>query len=115
MRRLPPLGTLSPREFMARHWQRRPLLVRGALLDLPPPLSRTELFALAARDDVESRLVRTPRADGHSRKDRLHARHCRPCGSEIGRYWFKVSIFITQPRTPCSAGFGSCPMRGSMT
>jgi 50S ribosomal protein L16 3-hydroxylase len=43
---------------MARHWQRRPLLVRGALPDLAAPLSRTELFALAARDDVESRLVR---------------------------------------------------------
>ena len=58
MRRLSPLGTLSPREFMARHWQRRPLLVRGALPDLAPPLLRTELYALAARDDVESRLVR---------------------------------------------------------
>jgi 50S ribosomal protein L16 3-hydroxylase len=43
---------------MARHWQRRPLLVRGALPDFAPPLSRTELFALAARDGVESRLVR---------------------------------------------------------
>ncbi|HEY3518115.1 MAG TPA: cupin domain-containing protein, partial [Gammaproteobacteria bacterium] len=43
---------------MARHWQRRPLLVRGALPPVAAPLSRTELFALAARDDVESRLVR---------------------------------------------------------
>jgi 50S ribosomal protein L16 3-hydroxylase len=43
---------------MARHWQRRPLLVRGALRDSVPPLSRAELFALAARDGVESRLVR---------------------------------------------------------
>ena len=43
---------------MARHWQRRPLLVRGALPDFVPPLSRTELFALAASEDVESRLVR---------------------------------------------------------
>ncbi|HEX7238102.1 MAG TPA: cupin domain-containing protein [Gammaproteobacteria bacterium] len=43
---------------MARHWQRRPLLVRAALPDFAAPLSRTELFALAARDDVESRLVR---------------------------------------------------------
>jgi 50S ribosomal protein L16 3-hydroxylase len=42
---------------MARHWQRRPLLVRAALQKAVPPLSRTELFALAARDDVESRLV----------------------------------------------------------
>ena len=58
MRRLSPLGTLTPREFMARHWQRRPLLVRGALPDVAAPLSRRELFALAARDGVESRLVR---------------------------------------------------------
>ena len=49
---------MRPREFMTRHWQRRPLLVRGALPDFAPPLSRTELFALAARDSVESRLVR---------------------------------------------------------
>ncbi|HEX7238090.1 MAG TPA: cupin domain-containing protein, partial [Gammaproteobacteria bacterium] len=49
---------MRPREFMARHWQRRPLLVRGALPDVAQPLSRTELFALAARDSVESRLVR---------------------------------------------------------
>jgi 50S ribosomal protein L16 3-hydroxylase len=49
---------MRPREFMARHWQRRPLLLRGAIPDFTPPLSRAELFALAARDDVESRLVR---------------------------------------------------------
>ena len=43
---------------MARHWQRRPLLVRQALPGVQPPVSRPEAFALAARDDVESRLVR---------------------------------------------------------
>ena len=52
------LAGLTPREFMTRHWQRRPLLARGALPKIVPPLSRTELFALATRDDVESRLVR---------------------------------------------------------
>ncbi|MCU0967863.1 MAG: cupin domain-containing protein [Rubrivivax sp.] len=51
------LGGLSPAAFMRRHWQRRPLLVRGALPGLAPPLGRAALFALAARDDVESRLV----------------------------------------------------------
>ena len=59
MRPSSPLGRMRPREFMARHWQRRPLLVRGALPDFAPPLSRTELFALAARDSVESRVVRS--------------------------------------------------------
>jgi 50S ribosomal protein L16 3-hydroxylase len=52
------LGGLTPREFMRRHWQRRPLLVRSAITGVVRPLPRSELFALAARDDVESRLVR---------------------------------------------------------
>ncbi len=52
------LGGLTPREFMRRHWQRKPLLVRNAIPRLVPPLSRADLFALATHDDVESRLVR---------------------------------------------------------
>src|SRR5687767_9412173 len=51
------LGGLSPRQFMKRHWQRKPLLVRGAVPGLPPVADRNALFALAGRDDVESRLV----------------------------------------------------------
>ena len=51
------LGGLSPRQFMQRHWQKKPLLVRGAVPGLDPLLSRAELFELAARDEVESRLV----------------------------------------------------------
>lgn len=53
----PLLGGLSPALFMRRVWQRRPLLVRGAWPGVQPPLSRAALFALAAHDDVESRLV----------------------------------------------------------
>ncbi|MCE9661487.1 MAG: cupin domain-containing protein [Burkholderiales bacterium] len=51
------LGGLSPALFMRRHWQKKPLLVRGALADALPGFDRRRLFALAARDDVESRLV----------------------------------------------------------
>lgn len=42
---------------MRRHWQRRPLLVRQAWPSVMPPLARVDLFALAAREGVESRLV----------------------------------------------------------
>ncbi|MDB5941191.1 MAG: hypothetical protein JWQ13_757 [Ramlibacter sp.] len=42
---------------MQRHWQKKPLLVRGAIPDLQPLLSRAELFQMASRDEVESRLV----------------------------------------------------------
>jgi 50S ribosomal protein L16 3-hydroxylase len=54
---LPLLGGLTPAQFMQRHWQKKPLLVRGAVPGLQPLLARKDLFALAARDDVESRLV----------------------------------------------------------
>ncbi|HSV80598.1 MAG TPA: cupin domain-containing protein [Ramlibacter sp.] len=56
-RPLPLLGGLSPAQFMKRHWQKKPLLVRNAIPAFRPLLSRAELFALAARDEVESRLV----------------------------------------------------------
>ena len=42
---------------MRRHWQKKPLLVRGAIADFKPLLSRAELFKLAASEDVESRLI----------------------------------------------------------
>ena len=51
------LGGLKPAEFMRRHWQKRPLLIRGALAGSFPLLSRARLFALARAADVESRLV----------------------------------------------------------
>jgi len=51
------LGALAPREFLRRHWQKRPLFVRDALDDPQAAPSPRELIALACRDDVESRLV----------------------------------------------------------
>lgn len=54
---LPLLGGLSPAQFMRRHWQKRPLVVRQAWPGVRPPLARAPLFALAAREEVESRLV----------------------------------------------------------
>jgi 50S ribosomal protein L16 3-hydroxylase len=48
---------MPAREFLARHWQRRPLLVRGAWPGLRDPVSAGDLFRLSGRDDCESRLV----------------------------------------------------------
>lgn len=53
----PLLGGLSPQTFMRRHWQKKPLLVRQAIPHVTAPLARAPLFELAARDDVESRLI----------------------------------------------------------
>jgi 50S ribosomal protein L16 3-hydroxylase len=52
------LGGLSAQEFLRRHWQKRPLLARGALPGFRGAASREQLLRLAARTDVESRLIR---------------------------------------------------------
>ena len=51
------LGGLSPHDFLRRHWQKRPLLVRRALPGFRGVIGKDALIALAARADVESRLV----------------------------------------------------------
>jgi 50S ribosomal protein L16 3-hydroxylase len=51
------LNGLSPQEFMRKHWQKKPLLVRAAVTAGEYALSTQELFAIAARDDVHSRLI----------------------------------------------------------
>jgi 50S ribosomal protein L16 3-hydroxylase len=51
------LGGLSPRDFLRRYWQKRPLFVAGALPAFRGVIERRELAALAMRDDVESRVV----------------------------------------------------------
>ena len=51
------LGGLSPAQFMRRHWQRKPLLIRQAIPGFRPLLSRSSLFGLAGDESVESRLI----------------------------------------------------------
>lgn len=51
------LGGLSPQQFMRRYWQKKPLLIRNAFPGFQPLLTRPELFALAAQESVESRLI----------------------------------------------------------
>ncbi len=51
------LGGLSAADFMRRHWQRSPCLIRAAIPGALAGFDRRRVFALAAQDDVESRLV----------------------------------------------------------
>lgn len=54
---LPLLAGLSPAQFMQQYWQKKPLLIRQALPGFTALLDRSALFALAGREEVESRLV----------------------------------------------------------
>jgi 50S ribosomal protein L16 3-hydroxylase len=51
------LGNVPLREFLRDHWQRKPLLVRGALPGFQGLIDRTGLIAAACRESVSSRLV----------------------------------------------------------
>jgi 50S ribosomal protein L16 3-hydroxylase len=74
---LPLLGGLSAAQFMRRHWQKKPLLVRQAIPAMVPPIERAALFALAEREEVESRLIRHGKA-GWSLKHGPLARRALP-------------------------------------
>jgi 50S ribosomal protein L16 3-hydroxylase len=51
------LGGISPEQFMQQYWQKKPLLIRAAVPGMQPLVPRDALFALAANEAVESRLV----------------------------------------------------------
>ena len=51
------LGDISAAQFLSEYWQKKPLLVRGALPDWSSPVEPDELAGLALEEEVESRLV----------------------------------------------------------
>ena len=53
----PLLGGLTARDFLRSYWQKRPLFVRDALPQFQGVVDARTLSGLAARDDVESRMV----------------------------------------------------------
>ena len=60
MSRLAFPGGLNPQTFLSEHWQKKPLLMRGAVTRTGT-LSPDELAGLALEPDVEARLVRPGR------------------------------------------------------
>ncbi|MEQ9462828.1 MAG: cupin domain-containing protein [Haliea sp.] len=48
---------LDQSDFLARYWQREPLLLRAAVPDFVPPVSAEELAGLAMETEVESRIA----------------------------------------------------------
>lgn len=57
MDKLEHLGGLTANQFLRRHWQKKPLLVRGAFPNFRDPLTKKEVLTLATRDEAESRMI----------------------------------------------------------
>lgn len=51
------LNGLTPAQFMAEYWQKKPLLIRGAMPDFKELLDPSELAGLACDAEVPSRLI----------------------------------------------------------
>jgi 50S ribosomal protein L16 3-hydroxylase len=51
------LAGLSRRDFLRHHWQKKPMMARDALGDHAGAVTRDQLFELAGREGVESRIV----------------------------------------------------------
>lgn len=50
---------LDKEAFLAKYWQRRPLLIRQAIPNFSTPLGSDELAGLALEDEIESRVIET--------------------------------------------------------
>lgn len=61
---MPALNHFDPATFLLDHWQKRPVVIRGALAPDLFPLSPAELAGLACEDDIESRLILGNQAEG---------------------------------------------------
>ncbi|MBM3114913.1 cupin domain-containing protein [Jeongeupia naejangsanensis] len=51
------LGGITPEQFLAEYWQKKPLLIRQAWTDFPELIDLARLTELAGSDDAESRLI----------------------------------------------------------
>lgn len=59
---LPLLNNLTPSQFLAEYWQKKPLLIRQAIPNFEGLLTPNELAGLACEDDVESRIIQNKKA-----------------------------------------------------
>lgn len=62
------LNGLTPAQFMAEYWQKKPLLIRGAIPDFKGMLTPDELAGLACETEVPSRLIQFDPAHAHEGK-----------------------------------------------
>lgn len=69
------LGNITPAQFFAEYWHKKPLLIRQAIPAFQPPVSPDTLFALAADHDVESRLIRRQRKQWHLEHGPIDSTH----------------------------------------
>ena len=54
---LPLLGNITPAQFLAEYWQKKPLLIRNAITNFIGLLDANDLAGLSCEDDVQARII----------------------------------------------------------
>ena len=110
------LGGLTPAAFLRRHWQKRALLVRGAIPRLRGLVSRARAVPRSPAATTSNRGWCCARADaGRWRTDLSAPRISRRFRRADGRCWCRASICICPPATRCCAASPSSRTRDSTT
>ena len=52
------INNFEPTQFLCKHWQKSPCLIKGGLSHPPAFISADELAGLSLEDEVESRIIR---------------------------------------------------------
>ena len=68
------LAGLSPTQFMKKHWQKKPLLIRQAIPDMQALIDRTSLLEMVESEEVESRLITRKNGQWHLKKGPMNRR-----------------------------------------
>lgn len=61
------LGGITPAQFLAEYWHKKPLLIKHAIPDFKGLLSPEELAGLACEDEVQSRIIEEVKGKWHAK------------------------------------------------
>jgi 50S ribosomal protein L16 3-hydroxylase len=84
------LGGLTPEEFLQEYWQKKPLLIRGALTDVGPHVDFKCLSELAMQEDVESRLIENRNGKWHLERGPFRPARFASWVKPTGPYWYRM-------------------------
>src|SRR5688500_16481054 len=51
------LGKISAKDFMQNYWQKKPLLIRSAIANYKPNISKNQLFELTQQEGINTRFI----------------------------------------------------------
>ena len=109
------LGGLSPAAFLRLHWQKEARLCRQAIAGFSGVLDRAAMQKLAARDDVESRLVIASTDAGRWPMARCGRRTSGASRARVDSAGFRSQPAFGRSRRAAATALRSCPMHASTT